>query len=240
LVNLLRGQAFPKDIACCLLLNIQSLQGRGILQYLAIDETDVMSLGLQSLFGHRAGKPGPKHPLKKMSSGAKRCLTRLQEPQPLHGPLENHDQSAHCSPVLQQNCKGETYDGLLSPTTNISPMSLATGSDSITLPSEDTCQSICDISPYTTTGNIFLPVRDTDYSNGEFQCYTPHYLHSFDEVAALKQWPNSNSATWPIAPQFTFTEHRRADEFCTAQHLNGLIKTEHGPPCDFAGYGACY
>ena len=55
-IRLIRSKARPQDIAHCLKGNLHNLQDRGLIPALDIDETDLVSLGLQSLFSHRAGR----------------------------------------------------------------------------------------------------------------------------------------------------------------------------------------
>lgn len=59
-VKLIRSEAPPQEIAQCLKHNLHHLQGRGLIPDLDIDETDLVSLGLQSLFSHRAGRNGAR------------------------------------------------------------------------------------------------------------------------------------------------------------------------------------
>lgn len=56
MIKLIRNEACPAEIANCLKYNLHDLQGRGIIPALDVDETDLVSLGLQSLFSHRAGR----------------------------------------------------------------------------------------------------------------------------------------------------------------------------------------
>lgn len=55
-IKLIRSEARPQEIAYCLKQNLHHLQGRGLIPVLDVDETDLVSLGLQSLFSHRAGR----------------------------------------------------------------------------------------------------------------------------------------------------------------------------------------
>lgn len=59
-IRLIRSKARPQDIAHCLKGNLHNLQDRGLIPALDIDETDLVSLGLQSLFSHRAGRNAVK------------------------------------------------------------------------------------------------------------------------------------------------------------------------------------
>lgn len=60
LLSLIRSDSRPQDIATCLRQNLQTLQVNGHIPDLVVDETDLVSLGLQGLFSHRAGKNGIK------------------------------------------------------------------------------------------------------------------------------------------------------------------------------------
>lgn len=56
LVQSIRTETHAQEIARCLKHNLHHLQGRGLIPVLDVDETDLVSLGLQSLFSHRAGR----------------------------------------------------------------------------------------------------------------------------------------------------------------------------------------
>ncbi|KAJ9662921.1 hypothetical protein H2198_001149 [Neophaeococcomyces mojaviensis] len=50
---MIRSDALPQEIANCLSQNLHQLQDRGLISSLEVDETDLVSLGLQGLFSHR-------------------------------------------------------------------------------------------------------------------------------------------------------------------------------------------
>ncbi|KAJ9651211.1 hypothetical protein H2198_009513 [Neophaeococcomyces mojaviensis] len=53
LVDMIRSDALPQEIAACLSQNLHQLQDRGLISSLEVDEMDLVSLGLQGLFSHR-------------------------------------------------------------------------------------------------------------------------------------------------------------------------------------------
>ncbi|KAJ9650357.1 hypothetical protein H2198_010340 [Neophaeococcomyces mojaviensis] len=53
LIDMIRSDALPQEIAACLSQNLHQLQDRGLISSLEVDEMDLVSLGLQGLFSHR-------------------------------------------------------------------------------------------------------------------------------------------------------------------------------------------
>lgn len=59
-LHLIRSNAYPEEIAKCLKKNLEILQGQRIIRPFPVDETDLVSLGLQGLFSHRTGRQNAK------------------------------------------------------------------------------------------------------------------------------------------------------------------------------------
>jgi hypothetical protein len=62
LTGLIRGPSRPDAVAACLREHFTALQSKGIIPLYDIDDTDVISFGLQGLCGHRKGRARPKSP----------------------------------------------------------------------------------------------------------------------------------------------------------------------------------
>ncbi|KAK5082366.1 hypothetical protein LTR05_007512 [Lithohypha guttulata] len=60
LLRLIRGDANASSVASCLKQNLQALQEKGIIPAIEIDETDILSIGVQSLFNQRVGGSSSK------------------------------------------------------------------------------------------------------------------------------------------------------------------------------------
>lgn len=60
LLKLIRGDADASSVASCLKQNLQTLQEKGIIPAIEIDETDLLSIGVQSLFNQRVGGSSSK------------------------------------------------------------------------------------------------------------------------------------------------------------------------------------
>ena len=67
-VRSVRSDSRPQELAKCLKTNLQTLQVRGIIPAMNIDETDLVSLALQGLFSHRAAR-NPARPNGDISAG---------------------------------------------------------------------------------------------------------------------------------------------------------------------------
>jgi hypothetical protein len=59
LLNLIRGPSQPDAVASCLQKQFAALKRKGFLHEAAIDDTDVISFGLQAICGHRKGRARP-------------------------------------------------------------------------------------------------------------------------------------------------------------------------------------
>jgi len=219
LINLIRGEALPQDIAACLRKNIRSLQDRGILQSLAVDETDIMSLGLQGLFSHRAGKPGPKQSPKKLASSMKDSLRsrelRLQ-PEELNG--KDHSTPSSLS---SRGVKSERHDFLLSPVGGTNLQNPSTSPDSMSMPSEDRNQSLSLSS--CTTEDSFPHSRDAIHSDAQPRCVASYQSHHFNDPVNPRQWSARNGATGSIAPQLTFKEHAGGNGHAMYSHFGSAL-----------------
>ncbi|KAK5939345.1 hypothetical protein PMZ80_008649 [Knufia obscura] len=207
LINLIRSEASPQDIASCLRENVQSLQGRGILQNLDIDETDIMSLGLQGLFSHRAGKPGPKQSPKRIPSSMQSSLTGSHEIRSRPKEFNDESRSTSSAASSQHGVKKERDDDLPSSLVENNLMSSFVPFDTMSLPSEDMNQSSSGVSSYTTTEDPFPASRDAAYGDTNPR-YMPYHPHSLGEYCRARQWPSGNPAAGSIAPHLTFNEHR--------------------------------
>lgn len=229
LINLIRSEALPEDIAGCLRQSIQSLQDRGILRPLAVDETDIMSLGLQALFSHRAGKPGPKQsPGKALSSIKNYPFTESQALWSRPEPFNDKDCSTPFSELSQHGAETETDDCLLSSlNSETSLMSSLTLLESMSLPSEDMNQSFSGVLSYTTTKDTFPHNRDTACNHAELQYLMSYHSHPLNEPGTLRQWSSGHSATGPIAPRLTVKEHIISSNVCTSRQLNDFQRMEH-------------
>ncbi|KAK5079507.1 hypothetical protein LTR70_006499 [Exophiala xenobiotica] len=228
LINLIRGQALPQEIAACLRQSIKSLQDRGILRALSVDETDIMSLGLQGLFSHRSGKPGLKQPPKKMPTSIKSCLTDPQESRSrLESPNDNKF-SLSSSSASQQGPRAYRNDSLFyqSPNeTNLtSPLSPL---DSISLPSDDTNQPYPGVSAFPTTEDIFAQNRDTDHKDPALQYLMSYNSHPLSGVGTPRQWPPASPATWSIAPELTFNDHTLKSNIYTSRQMDDFNHIEN-------------
>lgn len=202
LINLIRGEATPQDIASCLRENVQLLQGRGILQNLDIDETDIMSLGLQGLFSHRAGKPGLKQSPKRITSSMQSFLTGPHEIRSRPEAFNDESRSTPSTASSQNGIKTDRNDDLPSSLTENNLMGSFVPFDTMSLPSEDTNQSSSGVSSYTTTEDAFLATGDTD------QRYMQYHPHCLSENGRPRQWTSGNPVTGSIAPHLTFNDHR--------------------------------
>jgi hypothetical protein len=63
LLSLIRGPSQPDAVASCLQKQFATLKTRGLLHEAAIDDTDVISFGLQAICGHRKGRARPLSPI---------------------------------------------------------------------------------------------------------------------------------------------------------------------------------
>lgn len=230
LINLIRGQALPQEIAACLRQSIKSLQDRGILQPLAVDETDIMSLGLQGLFSHRAGKPGLKQSPKKMPTSIKSCLTDPQQSRSRLEPSNGNKFSMSSSSVSQQGPRVDRNDSLCYQSPNetslTSPLSPP---DSISLPSDDASQPYPGFSAFPTAENIFAHNRDTDHKDPALQYLMPYNSNPLNGVGTPGQWPSASPPTWSIAPQLTFNDHTMKSNVYMSRQMNDFnhIENDH-------------
>jgi len=62
LMSLIRGPSRPDAVATCLKEHFSTLQSKGLIPPHDIDDTDVISFGLQGLCGHRKGRAPPGSP----------------------------------------------------------------------------------------------------------------------------------------------------------------------------------
>lgn len=94
LLSLIRSDARPQDIAGCLRHNLEILQHKGHIPDLVVDETDLVSLGLQGLFSHRAGRNGTKASNETKVDNAV-PVGHFSEPHAWHAPSSNEDDNMY-------------------------------------------------------------------------------------------------------------------------------------------------
>ena len=188
LINLIRGQALPQEIAACLRQSIKSLQDRGILPALAVDETDIMSLGLQGLFSHRAGKPGFKQSPQKMPTSIKGSLTNPQESRSRLESFDGVEFSVPSSSASQQIPRTNREEALYYQSSNESSLtSPLSPLDSLSLPSDDTSQQYPGFPALPMAENVFAHNRDINYKDPPLPYFMPYNSHPFNGSGTPKQ-----------------------------------------------------
>ena len=167
-----------------------------------------MSLGLQGLFSHRAGKPGPKHLLKTMPSSVKMSLTDSQaarrNPEPFSDKGHYTSSSAcsqHSAQMERNNC---VHSSLNEPSLTSSLLLL----DTMSLPSEERNPPSSAVSSYTTTEDSFPYARNTAYNQIEPRHEMSFHSHSLRKPDTLEQWSAEKSATRSTVSHMTFQEQK--------------------------------
>ena len=126
LLHLIRSEARPQEIATCLRHNLQILQSRGTIPTMDIDETDLVSLGLQGLFSHRAGRNNGKSvedvPLDGNHDSASSCATspgcdEYNDDSTTLQPENSLEGKEDCYRLIKRSSTSESYeaDDSLSP-----------------------------------------------------------------------------------------------------------------------------
>lgn len=200
LINLIRSEALPQDIASCLRRNIQSLQDRGILPPLNVDETDLVSLGLQGLFSHRAGRPGLKQSANKSPADRKVTLKGLEELVPRPERLTDADLFSASSSSTRRGSRMDGHGGFPVFTNDLKSSSCPAPLDLMSIPSEDASHSssasssLPSLSSSSPTENTVK--GDTDPAN--ITLYHSHFLNNAGR--SIQPIPG-NYASASVAPQ---------------------------------------
>lgn len=204
LISLLRNEAPPEAIAGCLRSNIHSLQDRGIIPDREVDETDLISLGLQGLFSHRAGRPGVKRSLSKPSNGIKSPISSTESSSLESDHANNKDlpMSSFASPRHGPRLQGDQHFSSHFDDNNLMHYSLPL--DCISLPSEDFGRSSHGASlPY----DADMPVarmQDTTNLHLDPQATMLYHAHNFQKPQFCKAYDSHNAAAQSISPYSTF------------------------------------
>lgn len=201
LISLIQSEAPPQNIAGCLRRNIQSLQDRGILPPLNIDETDLVSLGLQGLLGHPVRRPGLKQSSSKSPSNPKVTPKRLEELRLRPESVNETDLSTPSPSCSRHGSHVEGHGGFLAFTNEPSLVSRPVPLDSM---SQGMCHSSSGVSSPFTTLSPCSPTRNIASETD------PKYVmlcrsHSLTNVIPSNQSFSNHYATGPIAPHTTFS-----------------------------------
>jgi len=245
LINLIRSEALPGDIAGCLRKNIQSLQDRDILPTHNIDETDLVSLGLQGLFSHRAGRPGLKQTSSKSSNQLKVTLKGLEE---LRSPTNKINEPALSTPSLSFSHHGSHMDGhggWLAFTNELNLVHRPIPLDSMSLLGDDMGHSSSGLSLSFATSSPCSPNQNSAKSEinpGYGMSYRPHSLtnpsHSSQSFSKYcDTGPNSVHAEY-LSSQLALPDHQifvgcrdeqpdTSANACALEQLNDFQRAEY-------------
>lgn len=200
LTSLIQSEAPPQNIAGCLRRNIQSLQDRCILPTLNIDETDLVSLGLQGLLGHAVRRPGLKQSSSKSPSNPKVTLKGLEElrlrPESVNESVNETDLSTPPPSFSRHGSHVEGHGGFLAFTNEPSLVSRPVPLDSM---SQDMCHSSSGVSSPFTTLSPCSPTRNIA-SEIDPKHVMLYRSHSLTNVIPSNQSFSNHYATGPIAP----------------------------------------
>ena len=115
LLKLIREDGQPQHIASCMRSNILDLQDCGILPAVDIDETDLISLGLQGLYSHRAGRTGARHSTNRAQSFVPMDESRTPK-STLSSPTDSVSQASSFGKSVHESNQEIIRDAMFDPT----------------------------------------------------------------------------------------------------------------------------